>query len=153
MTKTDAQLDQIREYLLKNGYGSVGPTPGPILMVISEEPPFTLREVCVPRMTDGAFIYSPTAVGIAILIDNALPTRLMLDLIGMMCVPNFKTLAEKCPDEIAAQEKQSMECGASVHNSKRHPAMGLEQFEQALGRRQRGPSSEGTPPAEAEGEG
>lgn len=64
-----------------------------------------------------------------------------------------KTLAEECLDEIAAEEKQSMECRASVYDPKRHPAMGLEQFEQALGRRQRGPRGEGATASEAAGEG
>lgn len=77
--------------------------------------------------------------------------------VGFVVTPSFwdtyKTLAEECLDEIAAEEKQSMECGTGVYDPERHPAMGLEQFEQALGRRQRGPSSEGPASTEAEGEG
>lgn len=71
---------------------------------------------------------------------------------GALYAP-YRTLAEECLNEIAAEKEQSMECRAGVYDPERHPAMGLEEFEQALGRRQRSPSSEGTPPAEAEGEG
>lgn len=153
MTTTDEQLDQIREYLLENGYGPIAPGPGPILAILGEDPPFTLREVCIPRIQHDLFVYSPTAAGIALLVDNVQPYRTMLDLIGMMCIPNFKTQAEECLDEIAAEEKQPVERWAGMRDCERRAAMGLEQFKQALGRRQRGPGSEGTPSTEAEDEG
>jgi len=141
-------IDAIREYLLKNGYGPVAPEPGPILVVLGEEPPFALRELCMPRIHHDEFVYTPTAAGIALLIDNAQTERAILDLIGMITIPNYKTLAEECLDEIAAEEKQPMECGTGVQHPKCRPAMGLEEFEQALGRSKRGSGSERSSPAE-----
>jgi len=60
-----------------------------------------------------------------------------------------KTPAQECLDEIAAKENQPVEFRSGVHNSKRHPAMGLGGFEQASGRNKRGSGSEG--PSSTEG--
>lgn len=130
---------------LKRMIEPTGAPTGPILVVLGEREPYLL----VSTLTDGIHPpFVPTAAGIALVMQDAEGT-----FYRDLCAALHKTLAEECLNEIAAEEKQSVERGTSVYDPERHPAMGLEEFEQALGRRQRGPSSEGTPPAEAEGEG
>ena len=58
------------------------------------------------------------------------------------------SIPQECLNEIAAKENQPMEFRAGVHNSERHPTMGLGRFEQASSRNKRGSGSERPSPTE-----